>query len=80
MSSDFWKHFPPMPGFSCLKMKRDIQENIYEETKGMNQAQRLEYFRRGAATFRAAHARGRPLAVHEKSPPFGSDDVPRRQP
>lgn len=25
MSSEFWKQFPPIPGFDCLKMKHDIQ-------------------------------------------------------
>jgi hypothetical protein len=31
MSSDFWKQFPPIPGFDCIKMKEDIQAEIYEE-------------------------------------------------
>ena len=25
----------PIPGFSCVQMKRDIQSKIYEETKNM---------------------------------------------
>ncbi len=52
-------------------MKSDIQARIYEDIKGMTTAQRLDYYRRGAAEFRAAHARGQPLAVHEESPKYG---------
>ena len=35
MNSDFWKRFPVIPGFDCIKMKRDIQAKIHEETKHM---------------------------------------------
>lgn len=31
--------------FSAIKMKRRIQAKIYEETRGMNQAETLAYFR-----------------------------------
>ncbi len=40
MSSDFWKQFPTIPGFDCLKMKH------------MTQEQRLEYYRSGAKKLR----------------------------
>ncbi|MCX6618869.1 MAG: hypothetical protein NTZ98_22570 [Acidobacteria bacterium] len=33
MKEEFWKKFPPIPGFDCLKMKHDIQAKIYEEIK-----------------------------------------------
>jgi hypothetical protein len=52
MNSDFWKQFPPIPGFDCLKMKHDIQAKIHEETKHMTQEQRLEYYRTGAKKLR----------------------------
>ena len=73
MNETFWKRFPPVPGFDCLKMKHDIQSEIYEDVKNMSTEQRLEYYRRGAAEFRTAHARGRMLAVREESPPYGKD-------
>jgi hypothetical protein len=44
--------FKPIPGFSCIKMKRDIQAKIYEETKDMTPAERQEYIRQGAERFR----------------------------
>ena len=81
MNSDFWKRFPPIPGFDCLKMKRDIQAKIHEETKHMTQEQRLEYYRSGA---KKLHRRGRiaardtePLRVKEETAPYGIK--PRRK-
>ena len=41
MSSDFWKKFPVIPGFDCLKMKHDIQAKIHEDTMHMTQEQAL---------------------------------------
>ena len=61
MNSDFWKRFPTIPGFDCLKMKHDIQAKIHEETKHMTQEQRLEYYRSGAKKLRR---RGRPATRH----------------
>ncbi len=76
MSSDLWKRFPTIPGFDCLKMKRDIQAKIREETKHMTQEQRLEYYRISARKLRR---RGRtvPLAaepsfVKEESVSYGA--------
>ncbi len=71
MNESFWKRFPPLPGFDCLKMKHDIQSEIYEDIKNMTAAERLEYFRRGAAAFRAAHPRHSTLAVLEDRSPYG---------
>jgi hypothetical protein len=41
----------PIPGFDCVKMKREIQAKIYEETKGMTREEVREYIRRGAERF-----------------------------
>lgn len=49
MHEDFWKKYPPIPGFDCVKMKHDIQEQIYEETKGMSISELADYFDRRAA-------------------------------
>jgi len=69
MNENFWERFPPIPGFDCLKMKHDIQAKIHEETKHMNQEQRLEYYRAGARKLRRrgrlAPKRGEPTVVRE---------------
>ena len=44
--------FKPIPGFSCIQMKRDIQAKIYEETKHMTPEELREYTRQGAERFR----------------------------
>ena len=41
----------PIPGFDCVKWKRERQEKIYEETKGMTSEEYLEYVRKGAERF-----------------------------
>jgi len=41
----------PIPGFDCVKMKREIQAKIYEETKDMTSEEYLEYIRKGAERF-----------------------------
>ena len=41
----------PIPGFDCVKMKREIQTKIYEETKGMTREEVREYIRSGAERF-----------------------------
>jgi hypothetical protein len=43
----------PIPGFDCVKMKREIQAEIYEETKHMTWEEQREYFRKGAERFDA---------------------------
>ena len=37
----------PVPGFDCVKMKRDIQAKIYEETKHMTWEEQRERLRQG---------------------------------
>ncbi len=39
-----------IPGFDCLEYKWRVQEEIYEETKGMTPQEELEYFRKAADT------------------------------
>jgi hypothetical protein len=36
----------PILGFSCLKMKKEIQEEIYNETKDMTKDELREYHQR----------------------------------
>ncbi len=40
-----------IPGFSCVKMKEEIQEQIYRETEGMTDEEVQEFFRQGAERF-----------------------------
>jgi hypothetical protein len=42
----------PIPGFDCVKMKREIQATIYEETKNMTSEEYLEYIRNESKVFR----------------------------
>jgi hypothetical protein len=42
----------PIPGFSCVKMKQDIQAKIYEETKDMTPEQRRERTYHASKRFR----------------------------
>ena len=46
-----WSKFPPIPGFDCVKMKREIQAEIYEETKHMTREERREYTRKASEEF-----------------------------
>jgi hypothetical protein len=39
----------PIPGFSCIEMKRKAQEKIYAEIQGLSPEARTEYFRRAGA-------------------------------
>lgn len=41
----------PIPGFSCIEMKHQIQEKIYEETKHMTSEERREYFHNKSLQF-----------------------------
>ena len=41
----------PIPGFDCVKMKREIQAKIYEETKDMTSEEYLEYIRKESRQF-----------------------------
>ncbi len=40
-----------IPGFSCLKMKQELQERIYRATEGMTDEEVREYIQQGAARF-----------------------------
>jgi len=42
----------PIPGFDCVKMKREIQAKIYEETKHMTWEERREHTRKASEKFR----------------------------
>lgn len=42
--------------FDCVEMKRQAQERIYEETKGMTTEQRLAYRQRSFARLQAKQA------------------------
>jgi len=35
----------PIPGFDCVKMKREIQAKIYEKIKDMTWEEQQEYYR-----------------------------------
>ncbi|MCL2710649.1 MAG: hypothetical protein FWE95_07195 [Planctomycetaceae bacterium] len=41
----------PIPGFDCVKMKREIQAEIYEETKHMTWEERREHTRKASERF-----------------------------
>jgi len=76
MNEEFRKRFPPIPGFDCLKMKRDIQANIHEEIKDMSSEERAAYFNRAGARLRQ-HGRieardAEPSLVEEESAPYSS--------
>jgi len=61
-----WDKFPPMPGFDCVRMKREIQAAIYEETKNMTSEEYLEYIRNESRLFREEQRRRR-TELTEKS-------------
>lgn len=52
MNEEFWKQFPPLPGFDCVKMKREIQAEIYEETKDLSPEELVDYFNRAGNRWR----------------------------
>ncbi len=70
MNNEFWKQFPPIPGFDCVEMKRRAQLRIYEETKGMTPHEIVEYFRSRAEARAAGAAHPEPvsLALNEDPP------------
>ena len=55
-----------MPGFDCVRMKREIQAAIYEETKNMTSEEYLEYIRNESRLFREEQRRRR-TELTEKS-------------
>lgn len=72
MNEQFWKQFPPIPGFNSLETKWRAEERIYEETKGMSAEQRVAWFRNRAFE-RAARKTHR---VAEEPPTYGGDGSP----
>ena len=46
-----WSKYPPIPGFDCVKMKREIQAQIYEETKNMTREEQRERLRKNVERF-----------------------------
>ena len=56
----------PIPGFDCVAFKRQVQAEIYRETKGMTDEEVREYFRLAderAALRRKALARRQTMEV-----------------
>lgn len=51
MTSINWNNYPPVPGFDSIRMKKEIQEKMYEETQGMTREEMREYLREGAMRF-----------------------------
>ena len=47
-----WSKYPPVPGFDSIKMKREIQAKIYEETKHMTREEKREHTRKASEAFR----------------------------
>jgi len=47
-----FKESKVVEGFSVLKMKQEIQDRIYHETKEMDPEEICEYFRKGSGRFR----------------------------
>ena len=43
-----WSKYPPVPGFDSIRMKREIQAKIYEETKHMTREEVREYYRQAS--------------------------------
>jgi len=46
-----WDKYPPMPGFDSVRMKREIQATIYEETKNMTPEEQRERLRKNSDAF-----------------------------
>ena len=53
--------------FDCVEMKRRIQEQIYEETKGMDRRQFAEYMRNRISNSRFASFLNRPTSRNTPS-------------
>jgi len=72
MNPKFWKRFPAIPGFDCLKMKHDIQAKIYEEIKDLSSEELVAYFNRAGTEFRR---RGRIMARNAESLPVKEESA-----
>jgi len=63
-----WSKYPPVPGFDSIKMKREIQAKIYEETKHMTWEEVREYYRQASEeSARRRKARAERLAAESQS-------------
>ena len=63
-----WSKYPPVPGFDSVKMKREIQAKIYEETKHMTREEKREHTRQASERFWADIERRRTeLAAESQS-------------
>ena len=75
MNENFWKQFPPIPGFDAVEMKRRAQQRIYETTKDMSDAELIDYFGRTSRIFRETGriptVEADHLALREDSPKYG---------
>ena len=62
-----WEKFPPIPGFDCVRMKREIQAAIFEETKHMTLEERRERSRQASerAALRRKELAERQMAAHD---------------
>ena len=56
----------PIPGFSCLKMKQEIQEKFYQETKDMTTDELLTRIREGTERFDKEQQRQRSKDERQK--------------
>jgi hypothetical protein len=64
--------------FDCIEMKRRIQEQIYEHTKGMTRAEVREYTRRRIANSQFASFLDRPASGTPSAARQSEDQSVRR--
>jgi len=70
MNEKFWKRFPPIPGFDCIKMKDEIQARIYEEIEDMLPEEQIAYFNRAGDRFRRRIRH----AAQDSAPSFADEE------
>jgi len=75
MNEEFWARLPAIPGFDCVKMKQDIQAQIYEEIKDLSPEELLAYFNRAGNDYRR---HGRIMAREAKASMAGEEPAPYR--
>jgi ubiquinone biosynthesis protein UbiJ len=61
--------------FDCVEMKRQVQDEIFEETKGMSREEELEYFHAHAAAFWKEVERLRAESTIDRLPQENGDDA-----
>jgi hypothetical protein len=67
MKTSDWKQIPPIPGFSCLRMKAQAQAKIAKETRGMSPERVLEYFREASKSFAASFEGAYPVSARSEA-------------